>query len=112
MREYQIDPAIRQIWKIYPVRIEGQSTSFCHRQPTLLVQSMEGGFVTRNCPACGNSQTLPESVFLNELNLWVACPECKQRMRRGMMFKNYAFICEKCQVFIKLAEFLPRWSDV
>jgi endogenous inhibitor of DNA gyrase (YacG/DUF329 family) len=112
MREYLIDPGVKEIWKIYPVRIEGQSTSSCHGLPTVLVQSMEGGFVTRNCPACGKSQTLPESVYLNELKLWVACPECKQRMKQSMMFKNYAFVCEPCEIFIKLAELLPRWSDL
>jgi endogenous inhibitor of DNA gyrase (YacG/DUF329 family) len=112
MREYQIDPKIREMWKVYPVRIEGRSTSWCHREPTLLVQSMEGGFVTRNCPTCGKFETLPEAVFLKELNLWVACPNCKRRMKPGVVFKNYAFVCETCDIFVKLAELLPRWSDL
>ncbi len=112
MRQYQVDPRVREMWKIYPVRIEGRSTSTCHGQPTLLVQSMEGGFVTRNCPVCGRSQTVPEEVFLKDLDLWVACPECKQRMLRRVILKNYALVCERCDVFVKLAELLPHWSDL
>jgi endogenous inhibitor of DNA gyrase (YacG/DUF329 family) len=112
MREYQVDPNVRQIWKIYPIRIQGQSLSSCHGQPTLLVQSMEGGFVTRNCPTCAKSQTLPEASFLKEFDIWVVCPECKQRMNPDVVYKNYPFLCPRCDLYIKLAELLPRWDDL
>lgn len=112
MREYPVDPSVREIWKVYPVRIQSQSTSPCHDEPTLLVQSMKGGFVTRNCPSCGNSSPLPESTFLRDIDLWVACPQCQGRMARGLVVKNYAFICERCDIYFKLADLLPRWNDL
>jgi hypothetical protein len=69
MRIHLIDPKIREIWRVYPVRISGRSMSRCCNQPTVLVQSMKGGFVTRNCPKCGQPDTLPPEVFLNELDI-------------------------------------------
>jgi ribosomal protein S27E len=87
MRQYPPDPEIAKIWKIYPVRIPGRSIAPCHNEQTVLVQSMDGGFVTRNCPRCGNAGTLPEDVF-EKLDLWVACPQCKARMTRQMVRKN------------------------
>lgn len=107
-----MDQGIRGIWKIYPVRIPGASLSRCHSEPTILVQSMEGGFVTRNCPACGNPETLPQRTFLHEIDLWVACPQCKGRMAPGIVDRNYAFACDKCQVSIDLSDLLPRWSEI
>jgi len=44
MQHYPIDQAVREIWKIYPVRIQGRSRSACHDLPTLLVQR----FITRS----------------------------------------------------------------
>lgn len=112
MREYQVNPDIRKIWKIYPVRIQGHSTSPCHKQETLLVHSMERGFVRRNCPECGETTTLPEHVFFNKLDLWVSCPECKARMEKQKVGVDYAFVCPKCDLYIKLAELLPRYYDL
>src|ERR1700687_1808862 len=104
MREHPVDNDIRNFWKSFPLRIPGHSISPCHREPTLLVQSMEGGFVTRNCPTCSRNETLPKAVFLNELELWVACPKCKVRMNPGYDPRgNYAYICDACDLYIKLA---------
>ena len=111
MRELPVDEAIREIWKKYPLRLYGLRNSKCHGKPTVLVQSMEGGFVTRNCPECGKGEYLSEADF-HELGLWVACPECRQPMTAGMVAKNYGYICEPCQNFIKLAALLPRYSDL
>ena len=112
MRIHPVDPKIRDLWKTYPVRISGHSISECCGKPTLLVQSMEGGFVTRNCPQCGSSATVTHDVFFNEIDLWVACPECKQPMTRNMIEKNYGFICGSCDLGIPLATLLPRWEDL
>jgi endogenous inhibitor of DNA gyrase (YacG/DUF329 family) len=112
MQKYPIDQNVRGIWKIYPVRILGGSLSSCHSKPTLLVQSMEGGFVTRNCPACGSREPLPQCTFLHETDLWVACPHCRGQMAREIVDRNYAFVCDKCQIFIDLADLLPRWSKI
>ncbi len=112
MRIHPVDARTRDFWKSYPVRISGHSISECCGKPTLLVQSMEGGFVTRNCPQCGSRTTLTHDAFFNEIDLWVACPDCKQPMKRDMIDKNYGFVCEPCDVAILLAALLPRWEDL
>jgi len=73
---------------------------------------MEGGFVTRNCPDCGEPTTLPEHTFMNDIDLWVACPQCKAQMERRMVYKNYAFACARCDLYINLADLLPRWNEL
>jgi hypothetical protein len=73
---------------------------------------MKGGFVTRNCPRCNTPKTLPETAFM-KLALWVACPECKARMRAKVLpDKNYGYFCEKCDIAIQLSELLPRYEDL
>lgn len=112
MRELPVDASFREIWKKYPLRISGMNRSSCHRLPTVLVQSMEGGFVTRNCPSCGGPELLSEADFLS-LGLWVACPGCRQPMTPGRVpHSNYGYVCEPCANYIKLAALLPRWTDL
>ena len=112
MREVPVDKSIHDVWKKYPARIYGLKLSDCHHQPTILVQSMEGGFVTRNCPECGDYETLPEADFLN-LGIWIVCPDCKKPMTATRVPKsNYGYICKSCDNYIKLATLLPRWSDL
>src|SRR5712691_12336918 len=113
MREYPIDPKVREMWKLFPLRIPGNSKSTCCGAATLLVQSMDGGYVTRNCSVHGEKSSLPEHVFFNELDLWVACPECRKRMIPGRLaYSNYGYVCKSCDLGIKLAELLPRWEDL
>jgi endogenous inhibitor of DNA gyrase (YacG/DUF329 family) len=74
---------------------------------------MKGGFVTRNCPLCGNYETLPGKVFKYELDLWVACPECRRRMEPTVLpDQNYGFVCEDCDVAIELYSLLPRFDEL
>ncbi len=73
---------------------------------------MEGGYVTRNCSECGQSSTLPGYTFMNDIDLWVACPQCKTLMARRIVDKNYAFACGRCDLFIDLADLLPRWNEL
>ena len=111
VKEYKINP---NIWKEYPIRISGQEPSKCHKEQTVLVQSKEGGFVTRNCWKCGSSETLPAKVFFS-LNLLVACPECKRPMREtkeDLDGRNYGYVCDKCEIGIKLADLLPHYKDI
>lgn len=112
MRIVPADPTIHDFWKIYPVRIPGESRCESCREDTVLVQSMTGGFVTRNCPRCNHSDTLPQSVF-RALRVWVACPECKRRMSPEVLpDKNYGFICTTCSVAFPLFALLPRYQDL
>ena len=112
MRELPVDDSMRRAWKHYPLRLSGLKGSRCHGLPTLLVQSMEGGFVTRNCPACGGPETLPEADFMM-LGLWVACPSCRAPMTPGRVPRsNYGYTCKTCDVYIKLSALLPTWDDM
>src|SRR5690349_16404784 len=98
-------------WKSYPIRVQGQIKSPCCAFPTLLVESMPGGFVTQNCSKCGEYMTPSEEEFEN-LDLWVSCPRCRRRMSSQMVAKNYGFVCKQCAVAILLASILPRWREL
>jgi hypothetical protein len=112
MKIYPLDPEIRKIWKIYPVRIPGGSTCHSCHEETVLVQSMDGGFVTRNCPLCNKEATLPEHIF-KQLNLWVACPKCKKRMAsQKLPDGNYGYTCSFCNIAIPLFALLPKYTDL
>src|SRR5579883_963001 len=103
-------------WKGYPVRLLGPRMSECHGEPTLLVQSMPGGFVTANCSACGKKYTLKEHEF-RRLQLWISCPRCKRQMSPDRLSRinsqasgNYGYVCSKCQIYVLLTDLLPRWE--
>ncbi len=112
MQIHPLSPDIRNFWKAFPLRIPGGSQCSDCGQDTVLVQSMNGGFVTRNCPKCNKPTTLPSSVF-EGLDLWVACPQCKDRMESSTLpDKNYGYVCQACVVGIPLHAILPRWEDL
>jgi ssDNA-binding Zn-finger/Zn-ribbon topoisomerase 1 len=94
MRIHPVESDARKFWKAMPIRIAGTTTCNKCNEPTVLVQSMKGGYVTQNCVHCSfSSQTLTPSEF-QRLNLWVACPECKSRMTaQTLPDKNYGFAC-------------------
>ena len=106
------EPNLRDVWKTFPARFEGPSRSACCKWPTVLVQSMDGGFVTSNCFKCGKKETLSNADFLERVRIWVACPQCDDPMYRQMIDKNYGFVCLTCEVGIRLADLLPRWNEV
>ncbi len=112
MNWYPLDPEAHQFWKIFPLRIPGGlKCEFCGEE-TLLVQSMEGGFVTRNCPRCSFSKYISERDF-QSLGLYVACPTCKARMTAGTLpDRNYGFRCATCDLGISLHSLLPRYSEL
>jgi ribosomal protein S27E len=109
--KYEFDVDAVLAWKTYPVRVIGPRFSRCCSKPTLLVQSMTGGFVTANCSACGNKETLALGEF-KQLGLWVSCPRCKKRMNTFDAWGNYAYSCDACDIYILLADILPRWEDL
>jgi hypothetical protein len=112
MRIHALDPSVRAIWKEYPVRIPGGSKCNDCGLETILVQSLEGGFVTRNCPRCNKFESLPERVF-RALQVWVACPRCKGRMAPCVLpDHNYGFECSHCDIGLPLFELVPRWQDL
>jgi hypothetical protein len=114
---HHFDESTMAGWKSYPIRVRGPRPSSCCREQTLLVQSMEAGFITANCSLCGSPEKLSKAEF-EGLALWVSCPACKHLMVSGMVAEapgragNYGFICERCGCLVKLAWLLPHWSDV
>ena len=112
MRIYPPDSATLRAWKSTPLRVNGPGRSSCCSWPTVLAQSMQGGYVTANCTKCGRKNTLSNADFLNRVELNVACPECGQRMYRDFIDKNYGLICCECQTGIRLADILPHWSQI
>ena len=109
MRKYENDQL--ENWKTYPVRICGPHLSECHQVPTLLVQSMGGGFVTANCSVCGAKDDVTDAGF-DSLELWVSCPKCRKKMSASKFHNNYGYSCDDCELFVRLADLLPHWSDV
>jgi uncharacterized protein (DUF983 family) len=113
MKEYPIDDRLRREWKL-PLNLAGLSISKCCDEPTRIVRSMQGGFVTRNCPRCkkGPGRILPEHVF-NKLKLNLSCPQCGLKLRNGKDgYGNYVLICDGCRLFVKLADLVPHWSEI
>lgn len=111
MRLYTPDPSLRDAWKRFPLRVRGPRLSSCHQRPTVLVQSMEGGFVTQNCSECGRKDTVGAREF-EQLDLWVACPDCGRRMEPRVLEKNYDYVCRPCDLRMDLAVLLPPWKEV
>ena len=113
MRELPQEQSVRDIWKTFPLRTPGFDASRCCGAPTVLVQSMKGGFITQNCSSCGAfASTLTQAQF-DQLEIWVACPSCRRRMEPARLpFSNYGFRCRQCEVVIQLASLLPRFSEV
>ncbi len=113
MTEYFIDEGLRRKWKL-PLNLGGMSLSRCCDQPTRVVRSMDNGFVTRNCPRCkqGPGRLLPEQVF-NNLTPNLRCLQCEHKLSNGRdRYKNYVLICDGCQMFVKLADLIPHWSEI
>ena len=77
----------------------------------VLVQSMEGGFVTAICYGCGKKETFIELEF-RSLQHIVSCPKCKEAMTPKLVEKNYSYVCEKCELYILLADLLPHWKEL
>lgn len=112
MRRYKYDENICDGWKSYPVRLTlERRLSRCCSQPTVLVQSMEGGFVTANCLRCGKKDFISDSEFKG-LSLIVSCPDCKKVMTPTMIEKNYSYYCENCELYIWLSDLLPHWEEL
>lgn len=105
------DDDTRRAWKSYPIRTIGARSSRCCGEPTFLVQSMPGGFVTQNCSRCNTPVSFTQDEFA-QLDLWIACPWCRGRMDPVIISRNYGYYCQKCGVGIELATLVPDWQNV
>lgn len=112
MRIYPLNQTGRNIWRASPIRIPGGKDCYNCDIPTVIVQSMDGGYVTRNCPRCHSSSSVPEKVF-RSLPILVACPECGVHMQpRTLPDHNYGYVCDRCDVQIPLFELVPHYSEL
>ena len=77
-----------------------------HRQ-TLIVQSREGGLVTRDCLTSGTSN----SVRMTHLpNLY--CGRCSSEIGPSKNSSgNYAYACRCCRTSVELAQLVPFWDE-
>ena len=112
MKRYTYNPETAHGWKSYPIRVVGPGKSPCCEQPKILVESSEGGFVPSNCSKCGEKDNLSIEEF-KSLGIWVVCPECRRKMEPVQNSeKNYVFECRQCEIYIWLADLLPKWKDL
>ena len=112
MESYPSSDNVRESWKTIPLRIP--SGFFCDKceVPTLLVQSQAGGLVTHNCPQCKGFNTITKEVFKDELDVYLSCPKCRERMAPDILsYGNYGYVCIPCDLSIKLADVLPWRED-
>jgi hypothetical protein len=83
-----------------------------HPPPTVVVANREGT-ITRNCSACGRDYFLPPNVFQNALQIFVACPKCRQQMTSDILKGGvYSFSCKPYGIQIKFADLLPSWNEI
>lgn len=101
-------------WKQAPFRIYGPSISSCCHQPSIIVQSRSGGFVTQNCTNCGyRYEYLGEFDYINEVAFLIKCPYCLQTTCREVLpDKNYGFACHDCNIGLRLAAIIPDYEDL
>lgn len=94
---YLSDDRLFEEWRRYPVRAVFGACDRCG-EPTILVQSMDGGYITRNCSNCGRIHTPTERMFFGKLELWVVCPECRRKMEKARIYSNYGYDCSHCDI--------------
>lgn len=120
MRRYVPSTEVLAACKRHPIRVWIPTPSRCCHQPRIIVQSLEGGFITANCANCGKHDTLGNTEFaeLGE-SLWVSCPECRAKMSAelvpdgsGYAKRNYGFVCAKCQLYLWLSDLVLRWEEL
>ena len=85
--------------------------SWCCRVPTQYVQSMPGGYVTRNCTSCNKPSKIGFSEF-ESLALEAWCARCESPMTAEYVWVNYGFSCPDCRIARPLGDMLHHWSEI
>ncbi len=101
----------------YPMIISIHGKSWCCKQARILVQSMDGGFITANCMKCNNKT----NVLIDEFQSFdrdVNCPKCGMVMSPAYVpdgskieERNYGFKCMKCDIYIWASDLIPYYED-
>lgn len=72
-----------------------------------IIQSRDGGFVSKNCVSCGK----PSRVGLQQLPQLV-CPTCRQPMTVGKdKSANYIYRCPSCPFEVRLYQIVPSYIE-
>lgn len=88
--------------------IYSETTSRCCQARELLVRSRDGGFVSRNCLKCG----VPGYVKKENIPT-IDCECCGVQLKvEELDGRNYFYKCFKCGRTWKLADCLPKWSEL
>src|SRR5579871_4985152 len=74
---------------------------------TLFVQSRDGGFVTQDCIRCKKAF----HVTKNQLPV-LDCDRCETRLETLTIDGNYFYKCGTCGKSWKVADVVPRWSEL
>lgn len=73
-----------------------------------IVLSRPGGFVSQNCESCGKSRKITKAELPT-----LFCPHCDCRLRVTYDGKkNYVYACGECSYRIRLADYVPHWSEL
>ncbi len=88
-----------------PLILNGKHPSRCCEQPTILVRSRDGGFVTQNCSNCG----VPRGITLKELPE-LACGRCGQELT-VVKHQNYFYKRAPCGLSHALHALIPAWNE-
>jgi hypothetical protein len=81
--------------------------TFCRRcsGSAVFVLSRDGGFITKNCTKCKKSNYAYETDF-------PIAECCGKQWKIGLIEKNYHYRCDECGRTLKIADYVPRWSDL
>jgi len=81
--------------------------SECCGARSMIVRSREGGFVTKNCIACGTPSYIKADDFPD-----IRCNVCqKLYVIQKHDGTNYYFVCTTCDAAAKVADVVPEWSE-
>lgn len=90
------------------MKLISTEVSPCCGYEAQIVQSRDGGFVSRDCLKCGRSHYVNERQFPR-----LACDSCKNPMDiKKLDGVNYYYACATCERYHKIADIVPPWSEV
>ena len=79
----------------------------CCGEEAQIVQSRDGGLISRDCLKCGSSHYVNESQLPK-----LPCESCKTPMQiKKLDGTNYFYVCASCKQYHKIAGIVPLWSE-
>jgi hypothetical protein len=75
----------------------------------IVVQSMSGGRISKNCAKCNKRNNFSGKDWL-DLQICVMCPDCGSQAKPEMLGINYGYLCQ-CGWACELAALVAHYSD-